>query len=602
MITPMTFDTNGDDQNLTWARDDASVMDTIMGARTGSNLEDSSLANHPEILGRGSSPMCVIDLDGYVLNNGKAVINRARGYIAGRYYEITNEIVGNLNPKAGVGLITLNASSYPDGDPITIPGRPYVGQTGYGKSINDIKRQPSERENTSIYATILVYYTPVTGASSPLYTTPRDTTQTMVDYTDTHNPYAFTPKPQSWRWSSVVVSPSGGQVANNGDNLPGQVATYLAGDKDTGWWGVVRSDLSRFGFQTADIGYTKYTKQRDMTNSVPAILAYGDLARVTNDPLYNNYNTNINKVVASRAFGIIADQSGSDYNPTLSDWYNTASILYANRTSRSLNHNKYNQYQHPITLSGASITVTNTKAGSGLRGFDGKARWLSSSSASAWPTTVANSTMFNMSAILGDLRLSDVFVDIQSVEYITGTELDRIPATYNYVPTYRSQPSGFTDVFTEDVYAKVTLSARTPYKTYEVSVGNIRAYGADYPMGGAIYAHDVTYIIPLWAFTHMRKETNNNKDSYVTDISIATADDFERACRSIGSTDKQILAKMLAPLVGTQMLYNHYLANRDAFVQHFLDEYNTALHKGAMYTSEVCHIMPGLVQTTKPSS
>lgn len=600
MIAPMTFDSNGDDQNLTWARDDASVMDTIMGARTGSNLEDSSIANHPEILGRGASPMCVMDLDGYVLQNGKAVINRARGYVAGRYLEITNEIVGNLNPQAGVGLVTVNASSYPDGDPITIPGRPYVGQTGYSKSINDIPRDPASRQNTTIYATILVYYAPVTGASSPLYATPRDTTQTMVDYTDTYNPYAFVPKPQSWRWSSTVQSPSGAGIHNNGDNLPGQVATYLVGDKDTGWWGMVRSDLSRFGFQMSDIGYTKYTEQHDMTTGVPATLAYGDLARVTNDPLYNNYKTDINKVVASRTFGIIADQSTSDYNPTLNAWWGTASILYANRTSRSLNHNKYNQYQHPITLSGVGINVINTKAGSGLRGFGNKARWLAGSSASAWPTTVTNGTTFNMSAILGDLRLSDVFVDVQSVEYITGTELDRMPAKYNYVPTYKSQPLGFTDIYTEDVYAKVTFSARIPYATYEVSLGDTRAYGADYPTGGAIYAHDVAYIIPLWAFTHMRKETN--KDSYVSDIAITTADDFKRACKSIGSTDKQILAQLLAPLVGTQMLYNHYLANRDTWMQYFLDEYNKALHKGAMYTSEVCHIMPGLVQTTKPSS
>lgn len=609
MIAPMTFDSVGNDENLTWARDDASVMDAIMGARTGSNVEDSSIRTEPEVLGRGSSPMCVMDLDGYVLNNGKTVINRARGYVAGRYLEITNEVVGNLDPRAGVGLITVNASSYPDGDPITIPGRPYVGQEGYGKSINDTKRQPNERENSNIYATILVYYTPVTGASSPLFLTPRDSVAVTANTSDTANPYAFTPTPQGWRWSSSVGSPSGSYVTRNGDNLPGQVATYITGDKDTGWWGMVRSDLSRYVFEEPAIGYTPYHETREMVDSIPDLLAYGNINTMSEDQMYRNYRANLDTVVGSRLFGIISrDAVDNAYNPTLSDWWGLASYLYPGRREGGTRIGKidrpaseYNQYQHPVSLSGASITVTNTGAGSGLRGFNGKARWVSGSSASSWPTTVASGGSLTMSGLLADLHVDDVFVSVSNIDYITGTELDKLKS-HNYVPTYDNKPRPFFDTYNEKCYAKVTLSARIPYATYQLTLGagdnSHRAYGADFPTGDAIYAFDVVYIVPLWVFTHLIKRGN----SYQSDINIGNADDFKRAVAEVGSDKKTVLTRFLTPLVGVQMLFNHWLLNRDDWMTHFLAEYDKVLKSGNMYTAECAHIMPGLVQDTHPAS
>lgn len=609
MIAPMTFDTQGEDQHLTWARDDASVMDAIMGARTGSNLEDSSIRNDSEILGRGSSPMCVVDLDGYILSNGKTVINRARGYVAGRYLEVTNEVAGTLDPKAGVGIITLNAWSYPEEDPVTIPGRPYVGQDGYKPSINDAKRQPNERGNSGIYASILVYYAPVTGASSPLYLTPRDTSANNTDVTNIRNPYAFVPSPQGWRWSSSVIAPTGSQAGTNGDNLPGQVATYITGDKDTGWWGMVRSDLSRYTFDEPAIGYTPYHENRDMTDSIPDLLAYGNINNMTEDPMFRSYKANLDTVVGSRLFGLISrDAVDLNYNPTLSDWWGLASYLYPGR--RGVNGytaeldrpiSEYNQYKHPISLSGASLTVTNTGAGSGLRGFNNKARWLSGSSASSWPTTIASGGSLTMSGLMADLHVDDVFVSVSNVEYITGTELDRLKS-HNYVPTYDRKPGPFVDTYMEKCYAKVTLSARIPYATYQLSVGTgddtNRAYGGDYPAGDAVYVFDVTYAVPLWAFTHLIKRG----DPYQSDINIATADDFKRAVQEVGSDEKTVLTRFLTPLVGVQMLFGHYLAHRDEWMVYFLAEYNKALHSGNMYTAECAHIMPGIVQDAHPAT
>lgn len=609
MIAPMTFDTQGEDQSLTWARDDASVMDAIMGARTGSNLEDSSIHNDSEILGRGSSPMCVVDLDGYVLTNGKVVINRARGYVAGRYLEINNEVAGNVDPKAGVGIIMLNAWSYPDKDPVTIPGRPYVGQDGYKPSINDVKRQPNERTNSGIYASILVYYAPVTGASSPLSITPRDSMAVTANMLDNHNPYAFNPSPQGWRWSSSVGSPSGSYVTRNGDNLPGQVATYLTGDKDTGWWGMVRSDLSRYVFQEPAVGYTPYHENRDMTDSIPGLLAYGNINTMSEDPVFRNYKTDLDTVVGSRLFGIISrDAVDLNYNPTLSDWWGLASHLYpgkpaVNGYTAELDRplSEYNVYRHPVSLSGASITVTNTGGGSGLRGFHDKARWLSGSSASSWPTTIASGGSLTMSGLMADLHVDDVFVSVSNVDYITGTELDRLKS-HNYVPTYGSKPRPFFDSYNEKCYAKVTLSARIPYATYQLTLGagdnSHRAYGSDFPTGDAIYAFDVVYVVPLWAFTHLIKRG----DAYQSDINIGNADDFKRALTEVGTDEKTVLTRLLTPLVGVQMLYNHWLLNRDDWMTHFLAEYDKALKSGNMYTAECAHIMPGIVQDAHPAT
>ena len=300
---------------------------------------------------------------------------------------------------------------------------------------------------------------------------------------------------------------------------------------------------------------------------------------------------------------ISRDAVDNNYNPTLLDWYGLASYVYTNRNIRSLDRpaSEYNQYQHPLSLSGASLTVTNTGAGSGLRGFNDKARWLSGSSASSWPTTVASGGSLTMSGIMADLHVDDVFVSVSNVDYITGTELDRLK-NHNYVPTYTNKPGAFTDTYTEKCYAKVTLSARIPYATYQLTLGagdnSHRAYGSDFPTGDTIYAFDVVYVVPLWAFTHLIKKGN----SYQSDINIGTADDFKRAVSEIGSDEKTILTRLITPLVGVQMLFNHWLASRDDWMTHFLAEYDKALKSGNMYTAECAHIMPGIVQDAHPAT
>lgn len=228
------------------------------------------------------------------------------------------------------------------------------------------------------------------------------------------------------------------------------MATYLTGDKDTGWWGMVRSDLSRYVFEEPAIGYTPYHENRDMTDSIPGLLAYGNISTMSEDPVFRNYKADLDTVVGSRLFGIISrDAVDLNYNPTLSDWWGLASHLYpgkpaVNGYTAELDRplSEYNVYRHPVSLSGASITVTNTGGGSGLRGFGDKARWLSGSSASSWPTTIASGGSLTMSGLMADLHVDDVFVSVSNVEYITGTELDRLKS-HNYVPTYDRKPRPF---------------------------------------------------------------------------------------------------------------------------------------------------------------
>ena len=91
-------------------------------------------------------------------------------------------------------------------------------------------------------------------------------------------------------------------------------------------------------------------------------------------------------------------------------------------------------------------------------------------------------------------------------------------------------------------------------------------------------------------------------NSYQSDINIGNADDFKRAVQEIGSDEKTVLTRLLTPLVGVQMLFNHWLASRDDWMTHFLAEYDKALKSGNMYTAECAHIMPGIVQDAHPAT
>ena len=163
----MTFETDGSDQYLTHANDDAVIMDALMSAkrtlpdvRTPDFYEDIPVSY--ESLGRGAAPIVVSELDANLNNSNYVVIKKLRGYIAGRYFEVENETtrVRFANNQA-MGCLMIRAFSNDVETKIEIlPDiyTPYAGGQAdpKGKSINDVSRtlEKSSAENLLNYVLI----------------------------------------------------------------------------------------------------------------------------------------------------------------------------------------------------------------------------------------------------------------------------------------------------------------------------------------------------------------------------------------------------------------------------------------------------------------
>lgn len=163
MINPLTFDTQGNPENLTWARDLASVQDAVFSARTLS--EPLSRVTHPEAVSRGSNPVYVTDLQATIERPDVLKIKVLRFYIAGRYVEVLNEdIKGVLDIDNGNCTLTVSAYAWRDDNQpnISIPGsrRGNDGQIGGEKAINDLSRAPETRQGkrSSIFGIITLFW------------------------------------------------------------------------------------------------------------------------------------------------------------------------------------------------------------------------------------------------------------------------------------------------------------------------------------------------------------------------------------------------------------------------------------------------------------
>ena len=221
MINHMTFDSNGDDQYLTYARDDAAWMDAVFSSRAGSELTDPSyhqaVPYTVEMSSRGAAPVVVFDFEASLEQpsyRGEAVvfIKKMRGYISGRYFEVTNERANTIDAKKGVGVVKIKAFAFPDSNPITFSQDTNAGQAYGFKAINEIPREPKFRlGNHNIYAQVLVYFNP-NDPERKLYITEQNS-QTKTPNQNIFDPYGFTLK-------------TGGFFAvPNPDVLPGAIIT-----------------------------------------------------------------------------------------------------------------------------------------------------------------------------------------------------------------------------------------------------------------------------------------------------------------------------------------------------------------------------------------
>lgn len=169
----MTFPSKGEDKNLTFSRDEATILDAVFSSKTGAQRFDKHhRLGSPEAESRGSQQIYVSEFDAS-LNSENArlriVINKLRCYIAGRYIEVFNEtylLPSNIKKSAEIGVITIIAKSKPS-DGVTISfnsteQEPSIlgGQFFGDLSINDGPRYLSEAEadKNLIIGKIIIYW------------------------------------------------------------------------------------------------------------------------------------------------------------------------------------------------------------------------------------------------------------------------------------------------------------------------------------------------------------------------------------------------------------------------------------------------------------
>lgn len=199
MINPLTFESNGDNQYLTWARDSASVTDAITAARTSSPIFQSSADIRNLSVRQGSEVVYITDFRATITNNngtGAVTVQLMRGYISGRYFEVTNEPWGSLTFSQGWGFLNISGSAWTTFGMLNITKRQILDVTNARDGINDINRNPEDRKSAEAYvgasfSGILVYWdkTKTTGAV-PLYLTQQHTDEISKGGSDM-DPYKF---------------------------------------------------------------------------------------------------------------------------------------------------------------------------------------------------------------------------------------------------------------------------------------------------------------------------------------------------------------------------------------------------------------------------
>ena len=201
MINPLTFESDGDNQYLTWARDSASVTDAITAARTSSPIFQSSADIRNLSVRQGSEVVYITDFRATITNSndiGAVTVQLMRGYISGRYFEVINEPWGSLTFSQGWGYLNISGSAWiPSNSGMTnIAKRQILDVTNWRDGINAINRNPEDRQSAdgyvgASYSGILVYWdkTKTTG-EVPLSLTQQHTAEISKGGSDI-DPYKF---------------------------------------------------------------------------------------------------------------------------------------------------------------------------------------------------------------------------------------------------------------------------------------------------------------------------------------------------------------------------------------------------------------------------
>lgn len=232
MINPLTFDASPSEAHLSWSRDDATIIDTITSAKTKS--QPVTGFNHPELAGRGSNPLYVTEFIATANDKTNTImIKLLRGYIAGRYFEVTNKTLKTKTKGFTILRINANAVTYKIDSVSLIDYTTLnrytqsVGQAFGMKSINDSSRTQSENVDRHLIYTYSVLYWQVTDdTETPCYID--SSTINNFDFNNIEsNPYMRRVKNKE----SIQILPV---FSSKFGNIEGESKIVTVGDTKTG--------------------------------------------------------------------------------------------------------------------------------------------------------------------------------------------------------------------------------------------------------------------------------------------------------------------------------------------------------------------------------
>ena len=521
----MTFETDGSDQYLTHANDDAVVMDALMSAkrtlpdvRTPDFYEDIPVSY--ESLGRGAAPIAVSEFDANLNNSNYVVIKKLRGYVAGRYFEVENETtrVRFANNQA-MGCLMIRAFSNDVETKIEILQdiyTPYAGGQAdpKGKSINDVSRtlEKSSAENLLNYVLIWRDLTdtnkklrvsarnggPITDNKYDPYSLRFKTTQTVRRIIGSKNgvPSVFTTR------------------AENNDN---NIITY---NREHGLIGV------------KPLSEAVFTSWADSANNIPVEIVEPDGQNIGVGYGSQPYQFGAyHGVIYKNGSQPQLDKNSINIYDVVATISNTNQGYYINNNYRS----KFSSSESDLYFNATRETVF---PGSLDSGFNDRNTFVSRESIIRKVLTDKITDVWEPVAF----KLSDMNVTIQSIEYLTPSE--------SYVGYGTVIPSYDRDFKTNSKaknIARVTVSftIKQPefrgWKPLNGDAVNRQYFDGKYNITFPSMTQKMVYIIPLSGIRVYDARTQQ----FDTSIFEEPYDFFQNALRQSGMSDKEFFSKML---------------------------------------------------------
>lgn len=525
MENAMTFETDGSDQYLTHAVDDAIVMDALISAkrtlpdvRTPDFFEDIPVSH--ESNGRGAAPIYVTEFDAALGNNDYVFIKKLRGYIAGRYFEVENETTGiQFTRNQAIGCIMIRAFSNDVETKIQILPSIYTQYAGgqadpKGKSINDVSRTLEKSESENLLNYILVWRD-LTDPTKRLRISARNG---GIITDNKYDPYSL-----RFNLTQTVRRIIGSK------NVYKTVFTTRA---ENNAHNVVLNNHEMGLIGLKPLGEAYFTSWSDATNNVPYEIVDPD-------------GSNIGVAYGSQleTFGAYAGViyiNGSQPAPII----NSINIHDVVSSIQTTNYEVYinNKYRSKFTSDDSDLYFSATREtvfpGSLDSGFNDRNTFVSKDS------TIRKVLINEITDVWAPVyfKLSDINVQVKSIEYLEPN--DAYAGYGTLIPSYERDYK-FNSRAKNIARVRVSFTTKTPvfygWKPENDNGTNHQYFDAQYNITFQPMKQDIIFIIPLSGV----RVYDANTRQFDTPLFEEPYDFFQRVLKSSGMSDTTFFSKML---------------------------------------------------------